>query len=124
VNGVAAGTAKPCKVSGADGLCLTTPPHSFAHCLCDRLAEHDHDHPHEADEEQGSEHMQSGLGEFHWRAGLTFTRLACGCVRIREWERFESGRWGWKFIARIPAQEWESVVQFVSACHRDKGAPA
>lgn len=57
--------------------------------------------------------IQTVPGEFHWRDGLTFTRLPDGSVRLRQWTWHED--FGDRYalaadLAVIPAAEWESIV--------------
>lgn len=74
--------------------------------------------------------MQTQIGEYHQRDGLTFRRLdtdvqdggrvhPAGTVRIRRWYQFglgsDSGQWSYRDIAYIPANEWYSVMRETAA---------
>lgn len=51
------------------------------------------------------------MREFHWRGGMTFTRMADGMVRVSQWNRDEDGVWFCDDYAFIPPNEWDSIVR-------------
>jgi hypothetical protein len=84
------------------------------------------DHEHERVPVGSFKVMDTMPGEFHNRGGLTFRRMACGCVMLREWSLSEhvsvtERRWTFRIIALVPAREWESVVRAVAVLATAEG---